>query len=164
MDQPTTVDIEAEIAQLLTDMTSIQSSLLEVLRAKREAVKSNDTATYRELLDEESRIYELLGNVNERRSEILSAANLQGLKGETLKEVSLRLPETRQSGLTRKIGETDKMTQTLRLEQLTNWVVDQQCLLYVSHLLEMIATGGRLRPTYGRSEFGMRGSLLDHEA
>lgn len=160
----TVSEVETEIARLLDQVTQIQSNLLEILRAKRVAMMKGDIQEQRRLLSEEANIYESLSRVNQERSVILEHAHSAGLEGSTLKDVSRRLPEPRGTELSKRIGEAGKVAQTLRLEQLTNWVADQQCLLHVSHLLEIIATGGRLRPTYGKSEYGVRGSLLDHEA
>lgn len=157
-------EIETQIARLLDRLTGIQSQLLDVLKAKRAAMVSGNIQEQRRLLGEEAEIYASLSQVNEDRREILERAHSAGLEGKTLQDVSLRLPEPQGTELSRRLGEAGKVTQSLRLEQLTNWVADQQCLLHVSQLLEIIATGGRIRPTYGKSEYGMRGSLLDHEA
>ena len=53
----------------------------------------------------------------------------------------------------------------LQHHSLANWVLAQRSLLHISQLLEIIATGGRLRPTYGKSEPVLaRGALVDQEA
>ena len=53
----------------------------------------------------------------------------------------------------------------LQHHSLANWVLAQRSLLHVSQLLEIIATGGRMQPTYGDSEsVHARGSLVNHEA
>ena len=40
----------------------------------------------------------------------------------------------------------------LQHHSLANWVLAQRSLLHVSQLLEIVATGGRLQPTYGDTE------------
>jgi hypothetical protein len=52
----------------------------------------------------------------------------------------------------------------LRHEGLVNWVLVQRTLIHLSQLLEIIATGGRLQPTY-RKEESLRagGALVDQE-
>jgi hypothetical protein len=53
----------------------------------------------------------------------------------------------------------------LQHQSLTNWVLAQRAVLHVSQLLEIIATGGRLQPTYGDGDtLHNRGSLVDQEA
>jgi hypothetical protein len=53
----------------------------------------------------------------------------------------------------------------LRHECLTNWVLVQQSLLHLSQLIEIIATGGRMKPTYGNgSDRQDHGALVDRAA
>ena len=63
------------------------------------------------------------------------------------------------------VTEADAKTQLLRHQSITNWVVTQQTLLHLSQMLEVIAGGGQLRPTYGTetSAHG-HGSLVDEAA
>jgi len=68
-----------------------------------------------------------------------------------------------------KLGEQVKHSSArMRLLQhhsLANWVLAQRCLLHVSQLLEIIATGGRMQPTYGdKDPVHSRGALVNHEA
>ena len=63
----------------------------------------------------------------------------------------------------RKSIEAAGKSRLLQHQSLTNWVVVQRTLLHLSQLLEIIATGGRLRPTYGKeSPAASGGALLDH--
>ena len=53
----------------------------------------------------------------------------------------------------------------LQHQSLANWVLAQRSLLHVSQLIEIIATGGRMQPTYGDKEsVHARGSLVNQEA
>ena len=50
----------------------------------------------------------------------------------------------------------------LQHECLTNWVLVQRTLLHLSQLIEIIATGGRMKPTYGNgSDRQDQGALVD---
>ena len=40
----------------------------------------------------------------------------------------------------------------LQHHSLTNWVLVQRTLIHLSQVLEIIATGGRLKPTYGKDD------------
>ena len=48
------------------------------------------------------------------------------------------------------IREAANRSQFLQHQSLTNWVVVQRSLLHLSQLIEIIATGGRPKPTYGK--------------
>jgi hypothetical protein len=53
----------------------------------------------------------------------------------------------------------------LQHHSLTNWVLAQRSLLHITQLLEIVATGGRLQPTYGKGASShARGALVDQEA
>ena len=53
----------------------------------------------------------------------------------------------------------------LQHQSLTNWVFVQRTLIHLSQMLEIIATGGRLRPTYGKGDTAdTSGNLVDQEA
>jgi hypothetical protein len=53
----------------------------------------------------------------------------------------------------------------LQHQSLANWVLAQRSLLHVSQLIEIIATGGRMQPTYGDKEsVHARGSLVNQQA
>jgi hypothetical protein len=64
-----------------------------------------------------------------------------------------------------RVKESSARMQLLQHHSLANWVLAQRCLLHASQLLEIIATGGRLQPTYGDKEsVHARGALVNHEA
>ncbi len=53
----------------------------------------------------------------------------------------------------------------LQHQSLTNWVFVQRTLIHLSQMLEIIATGGRLHPTYGKGDTAdTSGNLVDQEA
>ena len=65
----------------------------------------------------------------------------------------------------RRIREAANRSQLLRHQSLTNWVVVQRSLLHLSQMIEIIATGGRPKPTYDKgSGSHSGGSLVDRAA
>jgi hypothetical protein len=53
----------------------------------------------------------------------------------------------------------------LQHHSLVNWVLVQKTLIHLSQLLEIIATGGRLQPTYQRDgTVQATGALVDRAA
>jgi hypothetical protein len=63
------------------------------------------------------------------------------------------------------IREATNRTRLLQHQSLTNWVLVQRSLLHLSQLIEIIATGGRLKPTYGNgSDRQSSGALVDRAA
>jgi hypothetical protein len=67
--------------------------------------------------------------------------------------------------LGKQIKESASRMRLLQHESLANWVLAQRTLLHISQMLEIIATGGRLLPTYGPGEPTLTGgALVDQEA
>ena len=52
----------------------------------------------------------------------------------------------------------------LQHHSLTNWVLVQRTLIHLSQMLEIIATGGRLKPTYGKDDSVNSGGFLVDQA
>jgi hypothetical protein len=53
----------------------------------------------------------------------------------------------------------------LHHQSLANWVLAQRTLLHIAQMLEIVATGGRLQPTYDPANVSSPGgALVDHAA
>jgi hypothetical protein len=70
------------------------------------------------------------------------------------------LPESSRKNVQASIREAANRTQLLRHQSLTNWVVVQRSLLHLSQLIEIIATGGRPKPTYDKGPGSHSGGAL----
>ena len=156
--------MESSIASLLDEMTRVQEGLLSLLRRRREAMSRGDLSELEQVGASEQAIHAELERCLDRREALLQEARESGMRGETLSEVARHLPSAGTRELDRKLGDSRRLVEEVRLESLTNWVVAQRSLLYVSQMLEIIATGGRIRPTYSQSDALTRGSLVDQEA
>ena len=127
-------EIETEMAQLLDELTGIQTRLLDVLRAKRSAMSHGDLVSQRNLQTEEEAIYCALQDVQRRRGELLDRIRETGLSIDSLSEVPQHLENPVKENLSRKLGEATSLGRTVRLEQLTHWVVAQRSLPRYGHL------------------------------
>ena len=66
--------------------------------------------------------------------------------------------------VTKQMTATSARMRLLQHQSLANWVLAQRTILHLSQLLEIIATGGQLQPTYSRDEpSDSRGALVDKE-
>lgn len=160
-----TIDFDSAIAGLLDELSTVQSELLAVLNQKRAALVAADIASLAELQPREEQLSSRLAECAQRRSELLAAAKQEGLPSESVD----RLAKSRQAANSNKLGgrvkETANRMRLLQHHSLANWVLAQRSLLHVSQLLEIIATGGRMQPTYGdRESVHARGSLVNDEA
>jgi flagellar biosynthesis/type III secretory pathway chaperone len=160
-----TADLEAEISGLLGELSNIQEELLDVLRQKREALAAANVERLSLLQPREEGLAARLQQCQERRSALLSAARRAGLPSDNVAKLANRLGSGKGSRLGRRVNEARSRMSLLQHESVANWVLAQRSLLHVSQLLEIIATGGRMQPTYGDKESAhARGSLVNQEA
>ncbi len=156
---------ETELTELLGELSSAQDELLVVLNRKLELLAATDAAGLEQLLPTEQALSDRLQACYQRRLVMLERAKLQGLPSDSLRSLTGALPGDRRKSLQAQVDQAAGKSRLLQHQSLTNWVVVQRTLLHLAQLLEIIATGGRLRPTYGDGETaGSGGALLDSAA
>ena len=159
------LDIEAEISALLDELSSVQTELLEVLAEKRAALASADVVRLGELQPREERLSTRLMGCQQRRTTLLAEAKRQGQPSDNVAKLATNCERGKPNKLGSRVKETAARMRLLQHQSLANWVLAQRSLLHVSQLLEIIATGGRMQPTYGDKEsVHARGSLVNQEA
>jgi flagellar biosynthesis/type III secretory pathway chaperone len=164
-DDATPFDFEAQIGALLDELSSVQTELLGVLDEKRQALATADVARLAELAPREERLATRLTECQEHRAALLTAARKEGLPGDNIAKLATRTSGGKRSKLSNRVKEATARMRLLQHQSLANWVLAQRSLLHVSQLLEIIATGGRMQPTYGDTEsVHARGSLVNQQA
>lgn len=155
---------EQEVLTYLETLSQVQGELLGLLVAKREAISTGEVEQLAELGVREVEVQDKMAQLQVRRSEILSNANDDGITCETLEDLVGSANSADSAVLGHEVKEAKQRMRLLQHETLTNWVVEQTSLLHVSRLLEIIACGGRLQPTYGKGGIPQnRGTLVDRE-
>jgi len=149
---PAPSDFEADIGQLLADLAAVQEELLAVLGEKRRLLASGNVPGIEAVQTREQALVERLQTCQQRRAELLSRAKRQQRPSDSIESLSASLAPPARGKLGRQVKESKLKLRLLQNESLTNWVLAQRLLLHVSQLLEIIATGGRLQPTYGDKE------------
>ena len=158
-------DWEAEISGLLDELSSVQADLLDVLAKKRDALATANVEVLASLQPVEQELGSRLEHCQARRAELLAAARQEGLPGESVSKLAMRVGGGKRGKLGRQVKDSAARMRLLQHHSLANWVLAQRSLLHVSQLLEIIATGGRMQPTYGDKEsVHARGGLVNQEA
>ena len=156
---------ESELASFLTELSSVQDESLQVLSTKRELLVSADLEGLAEVARREQVLIERLQGCLDRRAELLNRAAKEGLPSESLRSLAAALPDDDRKELRGPLQETAERIRLLRHQSLTNWVLVQRTLIHLSQMLEIIATGGQMQPTYGSEESAQpRGALVDRAA
>lgn len=155
---------ETDIAALLAELSSVQQELLDSLVSKRERMREQDTAAIAADTERESELAQRLQACHARRQELLQRAKEDGLPHDSIRQLA-RVVAGDDGKLPQEANDLSQAMRLLQHESLTNFVIAQRTWLHLSQLLEIIATGGRTRPTYskGSSVYG-RGSLVDEAA
>jgi hypothetical protein len=153
---------EADIAGLLTELADVQTSLLDVLGQKRQLIATGDHVALGAMAGREQILIDRLQACLEHRGELLSQAEADGLPADSIQALSESLPSEPRNRVKASIAEATNRSRLLQHQSLTNWVLVQRSLLHLSQLIEIIATGGRLQPTYGNgSNRQPSGALVD---
>lgn len=166
----TACDLDSQLATLLDELTSTQDELLEVLSQKRKLMIAQDLAGMAAMQTREQELADRLEAFQHQRQQLLSEAAEGGVQVEDLQQLASVLESARPGGLDKQARDAAQRMRLIQHESLTNWVLAQRALLHVSQLLEIVATGGRLQPTYGRGPASReaschaRGALMDQEA
>lgn len=156
---------DSELAGFLDNLLDVQGKLLSLLARKRELLAAADAAGLVALAPEEESLLAELAECVKRRQELLDRAVQEGRAAGSIAALADSLPPSQRAGLSQTLSLATSQTRLLRHHSLTSWVVVQRTLLHLSQMLEIIATKGRLQPTYGGGEpVGASGALVDRAA
>jgi len=154
--------LESDVAGLLNELSAVQTDLLSVLTQKRTLLAAGDGAALAAIAPQEQDLATRLQACQDRRQRLLAQAADQGLPSDSIKSLSKTLPVGSRKRLRGELEEARERSRLLQHECLTNWVLVQRTLLHLSQLIEIIATGGRMKPTYGNgSDRQDQGALVD---
>jgi flagellar biosynthesis/type III secretory pathway chaperone len=159
---------EAELADLLSELTAVQEELLAIFREKQHLLAGDDPESLSQLWPREEAVLAKLRGCHDRRRHLLVEAKTQGLPHTSLSVLAKALPGGRPGGdssdLQTGLREAAARRRLLAHQSLTNWVIAQRRLLHLSQMLEILATGSQDQTTYGKGEPpSARGALLDAE-
>jgi hypothetical protein len=158
------VDV-VQIADLLGELSQVQTELLELLQQKQRRMASQDPAELAPLVERERELAARMQACHEHRAALLAQAQAEGLPGDSILSLTAAVEGGPRGPVSRQAKETQARMRLLQHHSLVNWVLAQRALLHVAQLLEIIATGGRLQPTYGSGDNPtLRGNLLSGEA
>lgn len=153
---------ESELASFLTHLSAVQAESLELLTEKRRLLVAADTEGLAEVTKREDTLIEKLRECLSRRKQLLDRAAEEGLPSESIRSLTAALPDDEKQALSDQAREAAGRARLLRHHSLTNWVVVQRTLIHLSQMLEIIATGGQMQPTYERKEsVQASGALVD---
>jgi hypothetical protein len=157
--------METDIASLLSELSAVQTDLLAVLSNKRAFLAKGDGAGLSSMAAQEEAISQRLQACYDRRQALLAQAASDGKPSDSIRSLSKALPAESRGRLKNDIELARQRSRLVQHECLTNMVIVQRTMLHLSQLIEIIATGGRMKPTYGNgSDSQDHGALVDQAA
>lgn len=156
---------EARISTLLHELSTAQGELLALLGEKREALAAGHYQQLGDFTSREALLVQRLERCHETRQTLLDEAAGQGLPSANVRSLAAAISAGGDSPLETNVEQARKQSRLLQHHSLTNWVVVQRTLIHLSQMIEIIATGGRMTPTYGSSaNVNSSGALVDQSA
>ena len=156
------INWESELAELLDRLASTQQQLLGLLSQKHELLMRRDHEALAALAPQEERLSAELQACHDHRQQLLERASAAGLPADSIQALTAALPAEQAESLQKPLAESQQRSQLLRHQSISQWVVVQRTVLHLSHMLEIIATGGQLQPTYGKGGTAENsGALMD---
>jgi flagellar biosynthesis/type III secretory pathway chaperone len=156
---------ETELAELLSRLSNAQQQLLSLIAQKTDLLSSRDHQGLSKLMPQEEALCEELQACYQRRQELLTEAEAAGLPADSICSLAAALPDQSEKPLEKPLQESIERSRLLRHHSVAQWVVVQRTLLHLSHMLEIIATGGQSKPTYGNGDASnSSGALMDRAA
>lgn len=156
---------EPRISGLLSTLSAVQGDLLALLGEKREALAAGEFQLMSSFTSREAELVARLEACHAQRQELLDAAAREGLPATSVASLAESLPSEERGSLSASVEQARRQSRLLQHHSLTNWVVVQRTLIHLSQMIEIIATGGRMKTTYGRGvQAASSGALVDQRA
>ncbi|MCS7305184.1 MAG: flagellar protein FlgN [Thermoguttaceae bacterium] len=156
--------LEAQLAELLGELLDLQQQTLGLLEQKRQMLERGDLEGLAQTGPPEQKLLERWEACLRRREELLAEASAQRLPAQSLERLAAAMPKPEADKLGKQVKLAKSQARLLQHQALTNWVVIHRCLLHLSQLLEILATGGQEEPTYGKDHCWLHsGALVDQE-
>jgi len=156
------INWESDLAELLERLATTQQQLLDLLSQKHDLLMQRDHRGLAALAPQEESLCAELQACHDHRLQLLERAAEQGLPADSIRSLAQALPSEEAQSLQQPLDKSNQQSQLSRHQSIAQWVVVQRTVLHLSHMLEIIATGGQLQPTYGKGGSAENsGSLID---
>lgn len=165
LDTARDIDLEQETANFLQQLSDVQAELLEVLHLKRAQMVANDLEAMEQTLQSEQALLERLDLLRQSRESLLQGAKGQGMPADSVQSLVRAFGDSSAGRLASRATAAKDAMRHIQNETLSNFVLAQQTVLHLSQLLQIIATGGRIKPTYeAENASNQGGTLVDQDA
>ena len=141
---------EKDLTCFVRELDSMQKEVLDVLERNQKLLTKVDAKGIEKISQEELQITEKLQTCLVKREKLLQYAKAEQLPSENLESLAKHVIPDRKSEFYKLFEQVKHQTRHIHLYGMTNWIITQKSINHTSQMLEIIATGGRGKPTYTR--------------
>jgi hypothetical protein len=153
---------ESDLANFLSHLSAVQEKTLDVLVRKGKALADADAAGLTAIGTEEDQLVAGLQECLHQREDLLQRAGREGSPAKDVRSLAKAVPSRSRLRVQEQVRLASHRARLLHHHSLVNWVLVQKALIHLSQLLEILATGGRLQPTYHKDGSApASGALVD---
>ena len=157
--------MKTDLPNFLNQLIETQNQMLAVLHEKQKIlVKPEKEALTRVAADEEHMVEKMQQMLN-RREELLTAARLQNIGGDSIEQLCGHFfPHNVE--VQKLLDEVKHRAHQIHLLAYTNWTMSRKSTIHVSQILELLETRGQGKTTYHPrpNTETTRGGLVDRVA
>ena len=157
--------MRTDILDYLINLTEAQDEVLVLLHEQQAVLVKPEKEALESITAEEEAILEKMRKMLDSREEILTAARLQNIPGDSIEQLCGHFFPHNVS--VRKLLDGAKhRTQQISILAYTNWMVGRKSMILISQIRELLETGGQGKTTYQPQPDApqSRGGLVDRVA
>ena len=139
--------MKTDLQDFLKQLLEAQNQMLAVLQKKQAILVRPGKDAMALIAAEEEKILENMQRTLERRDEILTAARLQNIPGNSIEQLCEHF-FSRNIEVQKLLNEVKHRTQQIGLLAYTNWTMSRKSLIHISQILELLETRGQGKTTY----------------
>ena len=156
--------MKTDLQDFLHQLIESQSQMLAALHKKQAVLVKPEKEAMALITAEEEKALAAMQNVLGRREELLTAARLQNIRGDSIEQLCRHFfPQNAE--VQQLLDEARHRTQQIRLLAYTNWTISRKSLIHVSQILELLETQGQGKTTYQpQANSPLRSNFVDRVA
>ena len=139
--------MKKQLLNFLNQLIETQVQMLAMLQKKQAILVQPKKQAIALIYAEEEGTVKTMQDMLQRREEILTAARLQNVRGDSIEQLCEHF-FPRNIEVHKLLTETRQYTHQIRLLAYTNWTMSRKSLIHVSQILELLETRGQGKTTY----------------
>ena len=139
--------MKTDLIDFLNRLIETQKQMLAVLHRQQAVLVRPEKEAMALVTADEEVVREKMQQVFSRREELLTAARLQNISGDSIEQLCEHF-FPRNIEVQKKLDEARHRRDQIRLLAYTNWTMSRKSMIHVSQILELLETRGQGKTTY----------------